>query len=64
MKMPFGKYKGQGIVDIPTAYLQWVEKNVPLRAFNLTFSLGDLQKTINFELSRRGNDVTSSGRKV
>lgn len=24
MKMPFGKYKGQDVEDIPTAYLLWL----------------------------------------
>jgi len=29
--MPFGKYRGELIKDIPQAYLQWVLSNVPLK---------------------------------
>jgi hypothetical protein len=29
--MPFGKYKGVEVEDIPRSYLVWIEANVPLR---------------------------------
>lgn len=32
MKMPFGKYKGQDLEDIPDGYLQWVAENVTTHA--------------------------------
>lgn len=28
MKMPFGKYKGEDLEDLPTSYLLWVAENV------------------------------------
>lgn len=27
MKMPFGKYKGQDVEDVPTGYLLWLLEN-------------------------------------
>ena len=30
MKMPFGKYKGQELTEIPPDYLEWVTKNLTL----------------------------------
>lgn len=30
MKMPFGKYKGQQLEDIPEDYLQWALENCTL----------------------------------
>lgn len=27
MKMPFGKYKGQDVENVPTAYLLWLLEN-------------------------------------
>jgi uncharacterized protein (DUF3820 family) len=32
MMMPFGKYKGQRLEDIPTDYLQWAAENVEGRS--------------------------------
>lgn len=31
MTMPFGKYKGQYVFDLPIGYLEWLQNNVPLR---------------------------------
>jgi len=31
MRMPFGKFKGCEIEEIPTEYLRWLEGNIPLR---------------------------------
>lgn len=28
MRMPFGKYAGQDLEDLPDSYLQWVAENV------------------------------------
>lgn len=28
MKMPFGRYKGQDMEDLPTGYLLWLAENV------------------------------------
>lgn len=28
MKMPWGKYRGQPIEDVPTDYLQWMAENI------------------------------------
>jgi len=44
-KMPFGKYEGQKIADIPLDYLEWLRENVELygnvkKAVDLTFDLG------------------------
>jgi preprotein translocase subunit Sec63 len=31
MKMPFGKYKGEWVEDLPESYLLWLIENVSLR---------------------------------
>ena len=31
MEMPFGKFKGQEISEIPKGYLRWLENNTALR---------------------------------
>ena len=54
MKMPFGKYKGEEVSDIPLDYLKWVEENVSLTP--------DLRSEINFEVKRSEGSVTSMGR--
>lgn len=28
MKIPFGKYKGQQLEDVPTSYLYWLAENI------------------------------------
>jgi len=45
MKMPFGKYKGTDIVDVPLDYLIWLEEHA-----NLTPAF---RAELNFEISRR-----------
>ena len=48
-KMPFGKYKGQNIDQIPMSYVKWMMGNIP----NLTPSLySALQQRIADELQR------------
>jgi hypothetical protein len=31
MVMPFGKYRGQLVDQIPVEYLEWVQRHIPLR---------------------------------
>lgn len=31
MKMPFGKYKGEELSDIPAVYLEWLLENVSMK---------------------------------
>lgn len=31
MQMPFGKYRGNEIADIPKGYLKWLESNVAMQ---------------------------------
>ena len=31
MQMPFGKYEGREITDVPKGYLRWLENNVPIQ---------------------------------
>jgi hypothetical protein len=45
MLMPFGKFRGTDIQDVPEQYLQWCADNVNLRS--------DLQSEINTELVNR-----------
>ncbi len=47
MQMPFGKYKGVAIADVPTRYLRWLLDNVD-------FYDEDLPLEIDAELDRRG----------
>ncbi len=35
MEMPFGKYQGRKIEEIPYDYLVWLRTNVPLKSKNL-----------------------------
>jgi len=32
--MPFGKYKGQPLVNVPASYFFWLEENIKLKALN------------------------------
>ena len=40
MKMPFGKYAGRALIDLPEAYLFWFEKN--------DFPAGELGELLKF----------------
>lgn len=39
MKMPFGKYKGEEVEDLPIRYLIWLKENTEL--------YGDLEKLVD-----------------
>jgi uncharacterized protein (DUF3820 family) len=56
MTLPFGKHKGEDIVDVPLDYLQWLEEQDWLQA--------DLRERVQFEIKRRTGDVTSLGRDI
>lgn len=56
MTLPFGKYKGQEIESIPTAYLKWFEENVE--------STIQLREEINAEIKRRSSEESSVGKNV
>ena len=44
-RMPFGKYKGVIIADLPTDYIQWMQKNLQLK--------GCLKSAIDQEIKKR-----------
>ena len=54
MKMPFGKYKGEEVCDIPLDYLKWAEENLQLWK--------DLREEINAYIQLKEGDVSSQGR--
>jgi uncharacterized protein (DUF3820 family) len=56
MEMPFGKYKGEDITDVPTDYLSWLEEQDWIRE--------PMRKAVQFELERRSSDISSLGRIV
>jgi uncharacterized protein (DUF3820 family) len=56
MDMPFGKYKGMDILDVPLTYLQWLEEQ--------SFVREPLRKEIQFELERRTGDRPGQGKVV
>lgn len=57
IKMPFGKYSGAELQDVPLDYLQWFESNVK--------EMGKwLRDAINHEINRRTGDLSSKGRDV
>jgi len=54
MKWPFGKYKGEDIIDLPIEYLQWVEQQSFLNPL--------VREEVQYELTRRLGDVSSLGK--
>lgn len=56
MEMPFGKYKGMNILDVPLDYLQWIEQQSWLK--------DDLRKEINFEIERRVGSRPGMGKVI
>ncbi|MCC5920338.1 MAG: DUF3820 family protein [Cyclobacteriaceae bacterium] len=57
MRMPFGKYKGQIIADLPISYLEWFQK----KGFP-TGKLGMMLSTV-FEIKSNGLDEIIRGLK-
>lgn len=53
MKMPFGKYKGEHIEDIPTNYLKWLEEQPNIDS--------ELRRHLNHEIERREGNRSSKG---
>ena len=56
MEMPFGKYKGMDLLDVPLDYLKWIEENLTLRE--------ETRKEINFEINRRIGDTPGAGKVI
>lgn len=48
MIMPFGQYKGEELLDIPTEYLEWLYENVEL--------YGDLEQEVSDVLSEKSDN--------
>ncbi len=55
MTMPFGKYKGLAVKDLPTEYLQWLFVNIELR--------GRLRVVVCGELDQRAREQSTTQRK-
>lgn len=56
MEMPFGKYKGMNILDVPLEYLKWLEEQ--------SFVRGPLRKELQFEINRRVGDTPGMGKVI
>lgn len=48
MEMPFGKYRGEAIEDIPLDYLKWLYENVEL--------YGDLEVEVSDRLAMEDDE--------
>lgn len=51
--MPFGKYKGEQLLDIPVSYLEWIYDNLELNG-DLEKSVSDAIDILRAEKNRRG----------
>jgi hypothetical protein len=51
--MPFGKYKGEELLDIPVEYLEWLYDNVELYS-SLEQKVSDAISLLRAEETRRG----------
>lgn len=57
MQMPFGKYKGEELENIPVDYIEWVLENVENLNWRLEEELQNQLKLKNGEgVVRRNND--------
>lgn len=57
-RMPFGKYKGLFVSELPTDYLLWADMNLRLD------SNDELMQEIRWELKKRQGSVSNMGRDV
>ena len=53
IRMPFGKHKGESLLDIPVSYLEWVYDNVELNG-DLEEAVSDAIDLLTSEKTRRG----------
>lgn len=53
IQMPFGKYKGESLLDIPVSYLEWVYDNIELN--------GDLEKAVSDAIDLLTSENTRRG---
>ena len=51
--MPFGKYKGEQLLDIPASYLEWIYDNLELNG-DLEHAVSDAIDILRGEKNRRG----------
>lgn len=51
--MPFGKYKGEQLLDIPVSYLEWIYDNLELNG-DLDQGVSDAIDILRGEKNRRG----------
>lgn len=51
MRMPFGKFKGELLENIPTDYIEWALENVALE--NVGFRYQALEKELQNQLEMR-----------
>lgn len=51
--MPFGKYKGEQLLDIPVSYLEWIYDNLELNG-DLEQAVSDAIDVLRGEKNRRG----------
>jgi len=51
--MPFGKYKGEQLLDIPASYLEWIYDNLELNG-DLEQAVSDAIDILRGEKNRRG----------
>lgn len=51
--MPFGKYKGEQLLDIPASYLEWIYDNLELNV-DLEHAVSDAIDILRGEKNRRG----------
>ena len=52
-QMPFGKYKGESLLDIPVSYLEWVYYNIELN--------GDLEQAVSYAIDLLRSENTRRG---
>lgn len=53
MKMPFGKYKGEDVCDLPIDYIKWLEEQDWVR--------DELRKELQHEIEKHDGDRPGKG---